>query len=166
MLTRPARFARLVGVDRVTAERTAWLTQLAAARDIAVGAGLLATLLRRDGSPARGWLRAGALIDTADAAVLLSAGIRRDIAWAPAVAAALTAAGGAVQAGLLTTRPPANTDPADRRTAAARRPAARAGAAGPPSSGPPSGPARRNALGERIRRVKRPTPAEEGSGVA
>ncbi|WP_250291309.1 DUF4267 domain-containing protein [Frankia sp. CiP1_Cm_nod1] len=139
LLTRPARFARLAGVDRVTAERTAWITRLAAARDIAVGAGLLTSLLRRDGPPTRGWLRAGALIDTADAAVLLNAGARRDIAWAPAVAAALTAATSAVQAGLLTTRPPAGADPADRRA---------------------------TALGERIRRVKRPTPAEEGSGLA
>ncbi|WP_346434330.1 DUF4267 domain-containing protein [Candidatus Protofrankia californiensis] len=109
LLTRPTGFVRLAGVDRVTAERTAWITQLAAARDIALGAGLLATLLRRDSGPVRGWLWAGMFVDMADAAVLLAAGIRRDVAPLPVAVAVVAAAGSVVQAGALVARPAAGT---------------------------------------------------------
>ncbi len=123
LLTHPAGFVRLAGVDRVTAERTAWITQLAAARDIVLGAGLLATLLRRDGRPVQSWLWAGMLVDMADAAVLLAAGMRRDVAELPVAVAVVAAAGSVLQAGALAARPAVGT----RAEGAAPTPAASSG---------------------------------------
>nr|WP_250280125.1 hypothetical protein [Frankia sp. Cppng1_Ct_nod] len=96
-MTRPAGFARIAGIDRVTAERTAWIARVAAIRDIALGVGLLTAVVRDE--PARGWLWAGMLVDTTDAAVLACAGARRDIAPLPAAAAVVVATCGLAAAG-------------------------------------------------------------------
>ncbi len=77
-LVRPVDAARLGGVDRVSAERTAHLAQIAGARDLALGAGLLVTLLRKGDS--RGWAWAGVLSDTLDAVVVGSATARGRLA--------------------------------------------------------------------------------------
>jgi hypothetical protein len=67
----PVTSLRLMGVDTATARRVTWLARMTAARDTAVGAGMLATVSRgRSGS---GWLLAGAFCDAVDAAVLAAA---------------------------------------------------------------------------------------------
>jgi hypothetical protein len=60
-----------MGLDTATAARVAWLGRMTAARDAALGAGALSSVLRGR-SPAP-WLLAGAAADVADAAVVASA---------------------------------------------------------------------------------------------
>jgi peptide-methionine (R)-S-oxide reductase len=96
-LVRPADLPRLLGVDRVSAERTAWIVRMAAARDLALAAGLIVALRNRDGSE-RGWLVAGALADAVDAAALGRAAAARQVAAVPAAGAAALALGGAATA--------------------------------------------------------------------
>jgi hypothetical protein len=76
-LARPATALRLTGVDRVTAERTAWTARLLGGRDLALGVGLLYALARRE--PSRGWVIAGMIADAVDTAVLATAAARRDL---------------------------------------------------------------------------------------
>ncbi|CAI7978098.1 MULTISPECIES: hypothetical protein [Parafrankia] len=107
-LTRPVRIIRATGVDRVTAEKIAWLARLAGIRDLALGAGLLHAQLT--GAPTRGWLFAGLLADAADAAVFTHATTRRQLPPAAGTAMAAAATGGvALAATTLTRHHPTNT---------------------------------------------------------
>jgi peptide-methionine (R)-S-oxide reductase len=90
-LARPSSAVRASGVDRVTAERVAWLGQLVGARDLALGVGLLRALARREDT--RDWVRAGVFADAVDALALGTAAARGAIsplAGAAAVAAAVS----------------------------------------------------------------------------
>ncbi|WP_239310522.1 MULTISPECIES: DUF4267 domain-containing protein [unclassified Frankia] len=91
LLTHPAGFARITGIDRVTAGRTAWITRVAAVRELALSAGLLTAFTRREANQVRGWLWVGMLVDAADAAILITSGARREIAPLPAAVAVATA---------------------------------------------------------------------------
>ncbi len=99
LLTRPAGFARIAGIDRVTAERTAWITRVAAVRDLALGAGLLTASTRGEPEQIRTWLWAGMLVDAADAALLVAAGARHQVAPLSAAVAVAAAACGLAGAG-------------------------------------------------------------------
>lgn len=84
-LARPELLGRFSGLDRVTAQRTAWLTRMAAARDLALGAGQLATAVRGPSgasarSNARLWAFTGALADAGDTAALCTAAAAGHIA--------------------------------------------------------------------------------------
>jgi hypothetical protein len=64
----PVASVRLLGVDRASAARLSWLARMAAARDLALGVGVLgAAVTRRGGVPA---LVATALVDATDAALI------------------------------------------------------------------------------------------------
>ncbi|WP_238430569.1 hypothetical protein [Frankia nepalensis] len=90
-LTRPVTALRATGLDRVTAERTAWAARLLGGRDLALGAGLLHALARRH--PTSGWVWAGLLADAVDATALATAAARRQISPAAGgLAAALATA--------------------------------------------------------------------------
>jgi hypothetical protein len=89
-LARPATLLRATGVDRVTAERTAWTARLLGGRDLALGAGLLHALARRQ--PTRGWVTAALVADAIDTAVLATAAARRQISPAAGGLAALLGA--------------------------------------------------------------------------
>ncbi|WP_322761726.1 DUF4267 domain-containing protein [Frankia sp. Cr2] len=99
LLTHPAGFARIAGIDRVTAERTTWITQVAAVRDLALGAGLLTAFTRGEPEQIQTWLWAGMLVDAADAALLVVAGARREVAPLPAAVVVAAAACGLAGAG-------------------------------------------------------------------
>jgi hypothetical protein len=99
-LAAPVASVRLLGLDSATAARVTWLARMTAARDGVVGAGTVASSVRRSG--AVGWLLAGAVSDAADAAVLVSAlrqgklgGWRAQAISAGAIGAALVAAAAA-----------------------------------------------------------------------
>lgn len=81
----PVQSVRFLGVDTGTARRLTWLAQMAAARDLALGVGTVAAVVRGQGSGA--WLLAGAACDAADAAALGSALARRQVS--PPTAAAV-----------------------------------------------------------------------------
>ncbi|MBL7490882.1 hypothetical protein I6A60_24130 [Frankia sp. AgB1.9] len=95
-LTRPVTALRATGVDRVTAERTAWTARLLGGRDLALGAGLLHALSRRQ--PTDSWVWAGLIADAVDATVLATATARRDLSPAAGTLAALLGAGAAAAA--------------------------------------------------------------------
>lgn len=74
LLAAPVPVIRLVGIDTATARRMAWVTRLAAARDLALGLGTVAAV--RDagaGRDAARWLAIGAAADLADTAILTAA---------------------------------------------------------------------------------------------
>ncbi|WP_241842222.1 hypothetical protein [Pseudofrankia sp. BMG5.36] len=109
-LTRPVTALRATGVDRVTAENTAWAARLLGGRDLALGTGLLHALARRH--PTDGWVWAGILTDAVDATVLSTAAARRQISPAAGALAALLGAGAVAWAAPALTRPAAGpTDP-------------------------------------------------------
>ncbi|ONH32867.1 hypothetical protein [Pseudofrankia asymbiotica] len=115
-LARPATALRATGVDRVTAENTAWAARLLGGRDLALGGGLLHALARRH--PTSGWVWAGALADAVDAAVLSTAAARRQVSPAAGTLAALLGAGAVAWAVPALTATPAtplteDEDPAD-----------------------------------------------------
>ena len=91
-LARPVDAVRFAGVDRVTAQRTAWVARLAGARDLAIGAGLLDAMRR--GQPTGGWLAAGALSDAMDAMIIGSATARGQLTALPGAAMTASAVGG------------------------------------------------------------------------
>jgi peptide-methionine (R)-S-oxide reductase len=93
-LLRPVEVAAFGGVDRASAQRTAHLAQLAGARDLALGVGLLVALVR--GSDTGGWVWAGALADGIDTAVVGSATARGRLGPAAGTALAVVAASAAV----------------------------------------------------------------------
>ena len=101
MIARPDLMPRLLGVDSGTAGRMGWLGRMFGAREVALGAGLLAA--ERAGSSTDEWLLAGALSDGIDAVAFAEAA-RRGLVRAPLaglfVLTAATAAGTEVAAWL------------------------------------------------------------------
>jgi len=100
-LIRPEGSTRLLGLDAVTARRITWLARMAAARDVALGAGtVVSSWTGRD--PAL-WLVGGAVSDAVDAVVIADAVRTRRLPAAKAgamvvLAAAAAALGAAVAA--------------------------------------------------------------------
>ncbi|WP_018640092.1 hypothetical protein [Parafrankia elaeagni] len=95
-ITRPVPIIRLAGVDRVTAEKIAWLARIAGIRDLALGVGLLhAQATHR---PTRAWLVAGMCADTADTAAFAHAVAHRQLPPAGGTLMTAAAAGGAALA--------------------------------------------------------------------
>jgi hypothetical protein len=89
----PVTSVRVLGVDTATAKRVTYLARLAAARDIALGAGVLAD---RRGGTGTGWLLAGAGTDVADAVLIagaLRSGKVRGLGAASIAVGALASAG-------------------------------------------------------------------------
>lgn len=95
---------RIAGIDRVTAEKTAWLARLAGLRDLALGAGLLHALAT--GRDTDGWLWAGMIADAGDVAVFGAATRRGHLPPAVGLAMTATALGGVAAAIPLTLRHP------------------------------------------------------------
>ena len=92
MLVAPQLLPQLLGVDAAARSRTSWLVQMLGAREVAMGASLLAA--DRSGA-ARVWALAGSACDVADALVL-GAAVRRGVVsrtWGGAVAVSALAAG-------------------------------------------------------------------------
>ena len=95
MLVRPDLLPKVLGVDSGTAERMGWLGRMFGAREVALGAGLLAA----QGTDAeRGWVLGGALSDAADALAFAGAArrgvVRPLLGWGCAgTASAATGAG-------------------------------------------------------------------------
>jgi hypothetical protein len=104
-LAAPVTSVRILGLDTATAQRATWLAQMAAARDLVLGAGTLAASMRRRGSA--GWLLAGAGADLMDAAILgqaLRSGRVKGFPAAAIAGGAAAAAAVAVLAAVGTTR--------------------------------------------------------------
>ncbi|OAA29237.1 hypothetical protein UG55_100348 [Frankia sp. EI5c] len=95
-LTRPTPIIRLAGVDRVTAEKTAWIARLTGIRDLVLGIGLLHA--HATGGPTRTWLVAGLCSDTADTAVLAHATANGQLPVGYGTAMIAAAGGGAALA--------------------------------------------------------------------
>jgi hypothetical protein len=100
VLISPSILARGMGLDRDTADRTAWLARMFAVRDLALGIGVLAAVRRNSGglSPRRGSgaeLRSlvllGVLSDAGDALAMLAALRTRGTRALPTAAALVTA---------------------------------------------------------------------------
>jgi hypothetical protein len=85
VFVRPTLLAKGMGVDSTTAERTAWLARMFAARDVALGLGLLWALNRSRGG------RVAELLGGTDPALreMLLLGVLSDLGDAVAVAGAL-----------------------------------------------------------------------------
>jgi hypothetical protein len=114
---RPGALGRFTGLDRVTSERTAFLTRMAAARDVALGVGQLTAAGRRtDASSTCLWALAGALADAGDTAALADAAARGRIAPLRGGLLTLSAAGAVAVAGqtIVSRVPAASPDPASR----------------------------------------------------
>jgi hypothetical protein len=96
----PVTSVRTLGVDTASAGRMAWLARMAAARDIALGLGVLGTVATRRGRAAA--LAVTALVDAVDAAVIAAAASERRVdrlrGYAMAAGAAAVAVGGLVTA--------------------------------------------------------------------
>jgi hypothetical protein len=75
LLAAPVPLIRMLGIDTGTVRRMAWVTRLAAARDVALGLGTIAAL--RGGASRREdavrWLVIGAAADAADTVILTAA---------------------------------------------------------------------------------------------
>ena len=99
MVARPDLLPRLLGVDSGTAGRMSWLGRMFGAREVALGAGLLAVGPERE----REWLLGAALCDAVDAVAFAEAArrgvVRRALAGTFVVTAA-SAAGTEVAAWL------------------------------------------------------------------
>jgi hypothetical protein len=97
-LAYPVTSVRMLGVDTASAGRMAWLARMAAARDIALGLGVLGSVATRRGQAAA--LTATALVDAVDAAVIAVAANERRVdrlrGYAMAAGAAAVAVGGLV----------------------------------------------------------------------
>ena len=65
MLASPSLLPRLLGADRVTADRVSWLTRMVGVREIVIGVGTAAG--------GRRWAAAGIVADTADALTFAAA---------------------------------------------------------------------------------------------
>lgn len=92
MLLAPQLLPQVLGVDAAARARTSWLVQMLGARELAMGAGLLAA--DRSGG-ARAWALAGSACDVLDA-LALQAAVRRGAVsgtWGSAVACSALAAG-------------------------------------------------------------------------
>jgi hypothetical protein len=95
-LARPVDTIRFASVDQVTAQRTAWVARLAGARDLAIGAGMLDAMLRRQ--PTSGWLAVGAISDAMDAMIIAAATVRGQLAILPGTVMTASAVGGVLAA--------------------------------------------------------------------
>ncbi len=91
MLAQPTVLARTLGVDSITAERTAWIARFFAGRELALGAGSAA------GN--RGCQVASCAADVGDLAALLLAVRSKHIRPVPGLFVAAVAAGGAIGGG-------------------------------------------------------------------
>lgn len=90
LLARPDTAARALGVDRVTARRTAWLGSLVAVREVALGLGALQAGGHDPGRTAP-WVAAQAVADAGDAVAFLSAAARGQVRASRAVTMAAIA---------------------------------------------------------------------------
>lgn len=115
-LARPGELGRFTGLDRVTSERTAFITRMAAARDVALGVGQLAAAGRRDAPSTCLWALVGAIADAGDTASLADAAARGRVAPLRGGLLALSSAGAvAAVAPLIVGRASAaSPDPASR----------------------------------------------------
>jgi peptide-methionine (R)-S-oxide reductase len=95
MLLTPQVLPQLLGVDAAARARTSWAVQMVGAREVALGAGVLAA--QRSGG-ARPWLLAGSACDVVDA-VVIGAAARRGAVDRPLGAAIALSA---LVAGLVT----------------------------------------------------------------
>ena len=94
MTLRPSLVQAALGVDPVSAGRTAWAVQMLGARDLALGVGALVALRRGDARASRLWLAAGLFSDAVDAFAISRAigkGTVRPAAGSATVGVALTA---------------------------------------------------------------------------
>jgi hypothetical protein len=104
LMITPALLARRMGVDPVTAERTAWLARMFAVRDLALGLGVLWTVRRSPSTPKgegsgaqlKSLLLLGALCDAGDALAMASALRAGSVHALPAGATLASAAAAAV----------------------------------------------------------------------
>ena len=90
-LAAPVPSVRLLGVDSGTARRMTFLARMAAARDLALGAGSVAA-----GRGAASWVLAAALADAVDAAAIATAIRQRQAGGVPAYGFVAGAAGAAM----------------------------------------------------------------------
>lgn len=91
MLARPTLLARTLGVDSITAERTAWIARFFAGRDLALGVG--------SASGSRGCQVASCASDVCDLAAVLLAMRSKHIRPLPGLFGAAVAAGAAAGGG-------------------------------------------------------------------
>lgn len=91
-ITKPVPIIRLAGVDRVTAEKIAWLARLAGIRDLALGLGLLHA--HATSGPTWPWLAAALFADAGDTAALTHAAAGRNLPAATAVSMIAATVGG------------------------------------------------------------------------
>jgi hypothetical protein len=113
---RPNLLTRGMGVDRATADRSAWVARMFAVRDFAVGAGVLwavrqgsglleGGLLNRGPSrELRAMLLLGVLCDVGDAIAVSTALRQRSVSALPAAATLATAVGAAATGAVLAAR--------------------------------------------------------------
>jgi hypothetical protein len=77
LLTAPVPLIRMVGVDTATARRMAWVTRLAAARDLALGVGTVAAVrgiaAGEEAHDAARWVAIAAAADVADTVIITAA---------------------------------------------------------------------------------------------
>jgi hypothetical protein len=92
MLARPVLIPRLLGADRVTAERMTWLVRMLGGREIALGLGAASRRVAPDPRP---WVLAGAISDATDALALAAAVRRGRVNRVLGSGALLTSAGAA-----------------------------------------------------------------------
>ena len=95
MVARPRMLPTSLGVDSAAAVRTAWVTQMLGAREIALGLGTLVASRGSDRRGARLWLYAGLLSDAVDA-LAVGAAVAQGRASKAAGGALVAVAGGAV----------------------------------------------------------------------
>jgi hypothetical protein len=100
MVARPRMLPTSLGVDSAAAARTAWVTQMLGAREIALGLGTLVASRGSDRRAARLWLYAGLLSDAVDALAVGTAVAQGRVSKA-AGGALVAVAGGAVATQLL-----------------------------------------------------------------
>ncbi len=98
VLAQPTVLARTLGVDSITAERTAWIARFFAGRDLALGVG--------SAVGNRGCQVAGCASDVIDLAAVVLAVRTKQVRPLPGLLGAAVAAGAAVAggAGLMVTR--------------------------------------------------------------
>jgi hypothetical protein len=92
VLARPTVLATGLGVDSISAERTAWVARFFAGRDLALGVGSL--------TGSRGCQVAACASDVSDLAAVLIALRSRQIRPLPGLLAALVAGGAAIGGGV------------------------------------------------------------------
>ncbi len=97
MAARPALLSRFLGVDSTTATRVGWATRMIGVREVAIGAGTLAAVVR--GSDLLPWFMAQLVADGGDTVVVAAAVKRRQVWRSTGLLVALAAAGGAAAGG-------------------------------------------------------------------